>query len=242
MKVDIACTNSSFLSLIEKQDQIVFLDANFFIPPDRSSFNGIKPYRFDRYKEIWLEPLLAEFNGVSIHESVFDELVSIDIKTFADENANSNPKRLRVFHNSELSTNEKALMLTYIDKLAVHSQYDPDKDNAKDRGEVLSLSYMAAKNYLYFAANDDLPIRLIKDADKLNTGLDDMGVIQMYELIYFLHKTNKYDSKSLRQLYKYQYHLTDREKRQNPEWGNFIQLMDELYGEQISKSLCISTT
>ena len=229
MKVDVVCANPAFLSLIEKQDQIVFLDANFFIPPDRSCFSGVSPYRFDRYKEIWLEPLLSEFSGISIHESVYDELVSASTKAYVDTNANADPQRLRVFYDSELSINEKEIMVAYIDKLAVHSQYDPDKNNAKDRGEVLSLSYMAAKKYLYFAANDDLPIRLIKETGRLNTGLEEMGIIQMYELIYYLHKTGKYNSKELRTLYKYQYYLTGREKQQNPEWGVFIQKMDELY-------------
>lgn len=229
MKVDVVCANPAFLSLIEKQDQIVFLDANFFIPPDRSYFSGVSPYRFDRYKEIWLEPLLSEFSGISIHESVYDELVSASTKAYVDTNANADPQRLRVFYDSELSINEKAIMVAYIDKLAVHSQYDPDKNNAKDRGEVLSLSYMAAKKYLYFAANDDLPIRLIKETGRLNTRLEEMGIIQMYELIYYLHKTGKYNSKELRTLYKYQYYLTGREKQQNPEWGVFIQKMDELY-------------
>ena len=61
------------------------------------------------------------------------------------------------------------------------------------------------------------------------TRLEEMGLIQMYELIYYLHKTGKYNSKELRTLYKYQYYLTGREKQQNPEWGVFIQKMDELY-------------
>ena len=235
MKVNTAFANASFLNLVENKDQIVFLDANFFIPPDRSNCINVKPVKFDWYKEKWLEPLLNEFKGASIHESVYAELVDTIIKAFTDKNINSEPKRLTVFYNSELKENEKELMAFYVDKLAVHSQYDPDKDNAKDRGEVLSLSYMATKNYLFFAANDVLPIRLIRDADKLNTGLDDMGVIQMYELIYFLYRTNKYETKALRQLYKYQYYLTDAEKRMNPEWGIFIQKMDELYGEQMNK-------
>lgn len=40
-----------------------------------------------------------------------------------------------------------------------------------------SLSFMAVKQFLYFAANDALPVRLIKDAAKLGTGLDDMRIV-----------------------------------------------------------------
>jgi len=42
----------------------------------------------------------------------------------------------------------------------------------------------------------------------------------------FLNKENK---QSLRMLYKYQYYLTEHEKRTNFEWGNFIRQMDALY-------------
>ncbi len=109
------------------------------------------------------------------------------------------------------------------------------KHNLVEMDEVLSLSYMVVKGFLFFAAKDELPIRLIKDADKLGTGLDDMGIIQMYELIYYLYKTDKYDGGALRILYKYLYYITAREKKSNPDWGTFIQKMDELYLETLSR-------
>ncbi len=236
MRVDIETKNSSFLSLIENPDQVVFLDANFFIPPDRSNvLSNLKPYRFSDFMKNWLEPLLAEFSGISIHESVYEELVETTIKEYADAKNKANPSKLRIYHNSELTENEKNVMMAIIDRLAIHSQYDPDRDNSKDRGEVLSLSYMVVKGFLFFAAKDELPIRLIKDADKLGTGLDDMGIIQMYELIYYLYKTDKYDGGALRILYKYLYYITAREKKSNPDWGTFIQKMDELYLETLSR-------
>ena len=88
---------------------------------------------------------------------------------------------------------------------------------------------MAVKQYLFFAANDALPVRLIKNAAELDTGLDNMQIVQMYELIYYLYKTEKYDKKALRILYKYQYYLTLGDKRTNPNWENFIEQMDVLY-------------
>ena len=120
-----------------------------------------------------------------------------------------------------------------MNKIAVHSMYNPAKDNAKDRGEVRTLSFMAVKQFMFFAANDSLPVRLIKDAAKLETGLDDMQIVQMYELIYYLYKKNKYDKKALRILYKYQYYLTNGDKRVNPEWGSFIEQMDALYSKML---------
>lgn len=37
------------------------------------------------------------------------------------------------------------------------------------------------------------------------------------------------DKKSLRMLYKYQYHLTLNEKTANPEWSQFIKIMEAIY-------------
>ena len=229
MKVDTKEVNPAFQSIIQNPGQKVFLDANFFIPPDRSEVAKVRAYSFTDFKECWLIPLLSEFTGLAIHESVYDELVSDSVKEYADEQTSCIPSKLRIHYDSELSGLEEALRNTYINKIAVHSLYNPTRDNAKDRGEVRSLSFMAVKQFLYFAANDALPVRLIKDAAKLLTGLDDMQIVQMYELIYYLYKTGRYDNKALRILYKYQYYLTAGDKRINPEWGCFVEQMDLLY-------------
>ena len=229
MKVDTKEVNPAFQSIIQNPGQKVFLDANFFIPPDRSEVAKVRAYSFTDFKECWLIPLLSEFAGLAIHESVYDELVADSVKEYVDEQTSCIPSKLRIHYDSELSGLEEALRNTYINKIAVHSLYNPTRDNAKDRGEVRSLSFMAVKQFLYFAANDALPVRLIKDAAKLLTGLDDMQIVQMYELIYYLYKTGRYDNKALRILYKYQYYLTAGDKRINPEWGCFIEQMDLLY-------------
>ena len=229
MKVDTKEVNPAFQSIIQNPGQKVFLDANFFIPPDRSEVAKVRAYSFTDFKECWLIPLLSEFTGLAIHESVYDELVADSVKEYADEQTSCIPSKLRIHYDSELSGLEEALRNTYVNKIAVHSLYNPTRDNAKDRGEVRSLSFMAVKQFLYFAANDALPVRLIKDAAKLLTGLDDMQIVQMYELIYYLYKTGRYDNKALRILYKYQYYLTAGDKRINPEWGCFVEQMDLLY-------------
>ena len=223
MKVDTKEVNPAFQSIIQNPGQKVFLDANFFIPPDRSEVAKVRAYSFTDFKECWLIPLLSEFTGLVIHESVYDELVADSVKEYADEQTSCIPSKLRIHYDSELSGLEEALRNTYINKIVVHSLYNPTRDNAKDRGEVRSLSFMAVKQFLYFAANDALSVRLIKDAVKLLTGLDDMQIVQMYELIYYLYKTGRYDNKALRILYKYQYYLTAGDKRINPEWGCFAE-------------------
>lgn len=51
MKVDTKEVNPAFLSIIENPMQKVFLDANFFIPPDRSKVAKVKAYSFANFKE-----------------------------------------------------------------------------------------------------------------------------------------------------------------------------------------------
>lgn len=65
-------------------------------------------------------------------------------------------------------------MQTYISRISPFSKYIPALKNSDDKGEVLSLSYMASKGFLYFASDDHLPIQLIRKAGELGTGLQDM--------------------------------------------------------------------
>ena len=90
---------------------------------------------------------------------------------------------------------------------------------------------MAVKKLLYFAAHEFLPLNLIGKAAELGTGLEGISSLQMYEVIYFLYKSKNFDSQGLRSLYKYQYRLTKKETTQNPEWGEFIKRIVQLYGE-----------
>lgn len=228
MKVDTRNKNKALESLFADPTQIVFLDANFFIPPDRGGL-GIKAISFSKFCEIWLDPIFEEFSNLAIHESVYNELVASTVKAYADAKQAENPPKLRVYSDAELTAMEHSLMETYISRLAKYSQYVPELDNAKDRGEVRSLSFMAVKKFLYFAANDNLPMKLIREADKLRTGLDDMELLEMYDVIYYLYRTDRYPKDGLRLLYKYEYYLTPREKKENPNWGDFIQAMDLLY-------------
>ena len=76
------------------------------------------------------------------------------------------PSRLRIYRDYELTTVEKTLLDYQIQKIAPYSGYIPERDNAKDRGEIRSLAYMAVKNYLYFAANDNLAMQLINKSEE----------------------------------------------------------------------------
>ena len=53
-------------------------------------------------------------------------------------------------------------------------------------------------------------------------------------MLYYLYRIDKYDNNVLRTLYKYQYYLTKRERKDNPEWSEFIHKKNELYDYQSS--------
>lgn len=228
MKVDTKDKNPALDSLFSDFEQIIFLDANLLIVPDRSRV-GARRVAFDKYMEYWLIPLFNEFSNLSVHETVYEELIDRQVKQFVDEMMADSPSRLRIYSDYELTTVEKTLLDYQIQKIAPYSGYIPERDNAKDRGEIRSLAYMAVKNYLYFAANDNLAMQLINKSEELETGLGSIGLIQPYEILYYLYKTGHYEDKGLKMLYKYQYYLTSTEKNQNPDWGTFISEMDNLY-------------
>ena len=106
--------NPAFQSIIKNPGQKVFLDANFFIPPDRSNVAKVRAYSFADFKEHWLIPLFTEFSGISIHESVYDELVADRIKDYADEQTRRKPPKLKIHYDSELNRFEEALRNTYM--------------------------------------------------------------------------------------------------------------------------------
>lgn len=75
MRIDIDRINPAFKELIKHHDQVIFLDANIFIPPDRSNFQKhIAAFRFEDYRTVFLDPLLLEFPKLSVHETVYGDL------------------------------------------------------------------------------------------------------------------------------------------------------------------------
>ena len=100
-------------SVFAAPEQTIFLDANFFIPPDRSVM-GTKPIPFLKFCEIWLDPIFDVFPNLAIHESVYRELVTDMVRDYVDSRQKEKPPRLRVYTDAELSEVEMALMQAYI--------------------------------------------------------------------------------------------------------------------------------
>lgn len=228
MSIDLLCPNPGLKSIFDDPSQLITLDANLLIPPDRSMFR-VRSLPSELFQQEWLEPVFATFPNLAIHEAVYEELVSTGARTFARRMLSKKPPRLYIHRDETLTSNEKVLRDSVEERIYPFTKYEPRLDNKDDRGEVKSLAYLAAKGLPFFASRDSMVIRLIEKAQELSTGLDNIQAIEMYEVIFYLRCQNVSTPKFLRQLYKYLYYLTGREKADNPEWGQFIQSMDRLY-------------
>lgn len=228
MKIDLTNPNPALKSVFADPSQMITLDANLLIPPDRSSL-GAKDIPFKAFRQIWLDPLFRAFPSLAIHEAVYEELVSSQVKSFADLMINENPPRLVIHSDATLTPEEKVLRDTIEEFIYPFTKYEPLLDNRDDRGEVKSLAFLATKGLPYFAARDSNVIKLIENSQKWSTRLDNIQAIKMHEVIFFLSSREVGKRKNLRNLYRYLYRLTKSEKGNNPEWGQFIAGMDKLY-------------
>ena len=230
MDVDCSNINPALANILKDPRLNILLDANFLIPPHRS-LPKVPRITFSEYEKIWLIPLFNTFSNLSVHESVYAELVSSEAKNFANNKIESAPQELSVYLNSSLTPSEKKKLKLYVEQRSPFSQYDPKIPQiTTDKGEIESLGYMAVKGLIYFATHDSLPIRLITKIIPDKLGITSLRALRLYEIIYCLHKLNNgAEGEKLRFLYRYQYCLTAGEKKQNPAWGEFMRAMDILY-------------
>lgn len=225
MKIDLNY-NPSLIDIFYNPNQIITLDANFLICSPRKTME----FPFNKFVEIWLNPIFDAFPNLAIHQAVYEELVNINSKSYIDSQTD-----LIIHEDDSLNNTERRLRNIIEEKIAINTQYIIEEDNKSDRGEVKSLAFIAVKDYLYFASNDYNAITLVENCVELETGLDNIRAIKMYELIYYLYKKQLSDSKGLRMLYKYQYYLTKREKSMNPNWGEFTSQMDVIYDKYFNQ-------
>jgi hypothetical protein len=228
MKVNLTSSNPALESIFKNPNQIITLDANFLIPPDRSKYANAS-FNFSTFQRIWLDPIFEAFPNLAIHEAVYAELITPSLKAYIDEHIKNKSKKFSVHTDSSLTPVEHYLRDSIEDRIYPLTNYDPNIDNKDDRGEVKSLAFIAVKGLPYFAAHDSNSIKLIELAEEWSTGLDNIQAVKIYELIYYLYKKDNNDKKSLKMLYKYYYYLTPHEKNINPEWGKFIEAMEALY-------------
>lgn len=232
MKVDLSRQNDAFITLIRNPETVLVVDANFFIPPDRTRIGAQEPYSFQKFREVWVEPVRSVFVNIAVHEAVVDELVAPDVQAYVQPLLASHViPRLILLRDTDLDASEKIVRATKEQLIAPFTNYDPHRDNRQDRGEVKTLAYMAIRaEYLYFVTNDQKAIRLIDQAAELGTSLDELRSVKFFEGIYLLQRHEMIPRPEARKLYRYLYYLTPRERSTNPPWDCFLAQMDELYG------------
>lgn len=229
MDVDLTAPNPGFQALLDNPDSLIVVDANFFMPPDRTNLQAKHKYSFEEYRTMWIDPMRKRFPNMAIHEAVLQELVDPCSSQFAKTCIAGKPPSLRLLCDSSLTPTEEAIRTTKEQLIARYTNYDPFRDNKDDRGEVKSLAHMGTKGYTYFSTHDAKALRLIENAEILGTTLDELRVIHFYEGIYYLFKMGDMERDRARKLYRYLYFLTNREKRWNPGWDVFCAGMDKLY-------------
>ncbi|MBR0575090.1 hypothetical protein KCG48_01925 [Proteiniclasticum sp. BAD-10] len=228
MKVNLSMPNPALISIIRNPHQVITLDANFLIKPDRT-VRRKNDFLFSTFQEIWLDPIFRSFSSLAVYESVWDEIIPGPSKNYIRMKHENIPSELIIHRDTELSPSEMALRNTIEERISPRTLYNSFLDNADDRGEVKTLCYLAVKGLLYFAAHDSNALQLIEKSKEWATGLDNIQAIRMYELMYYLFHQGEVQKENMKFLYKYRYHLTEYEKKENLPWNDFYQAMDRIY-------------
>ena len=113
MKVDLSVPNPGFQALRENNEHLIVVDANFFLPPNRSRIAAHAQYSFELYRDVWIAPMHRCFPNLAIHETVLSELVDHKPSQFANAriHATSEP-RLLLLRDNDLTEMEDAVRNT----------------------------------------------------------------------------------------------------------------------------------
>ncbi len=144
MKIDLTSPNPALISVFKHPEQVITLDANFLIPPNRSRFTKNR-FDFSLFQKLWLDPIFTAFSSLAIHEAVYDELISPPVQSYIGSMLECKPPRLTVHKDSTLTSKEQVIRDSIENKIYPLTNYDPMIDNKNDRGEVKSLAYIAVK-------------------------------------------------------------------------------------------------
>lgn len=218
----------ALLTLIGDFSQVITLDANILLIPERSEVRSPVRFEYGLHEKYWLNSLFRTFPHLAVHDAVRREiLIPAVLVRYLDDKINRN--RLILLQDSDFAPDEEVIRSTIERKIARYTNYNPVLDLGQDKGEVKSLAHMATRGYLYFCSADANALRLIDYADTYDTNLDQQHALRYYELIYYLHKVRATPSQYLKAMYKNSYRLTSLEKTIHPEWGEFCKAMDALY-------------
>ena len=66
-----------------------------------------KSFNFALFKKVWIEPIFNEFPKLAIHESVYDELVGMELRNYVENLRQENPPKIIIHFDSELTEIER---------------------------------------------------------------------------------------------------------------------------------------
>lgn len=227
--------NSALQNLIDSYSQIVTLDANILLVPDRMEIKNAIRFDYALHEKYWLDSLFKTFPHLAIHQAVQHEIL-IPAALVRYINARIADGQLILLNDSEFTPEQETIRRTIERKISRHTNFNPDLGIGKDKGEVKSLAHIATRGYLYFCSADANAIRLIDHAESYDTNLDQQYALRYYELIFYLQKIGATASNYLKAMYNHAYRLTEREKEIHPPWGKFCEIMDTLYHDSFKQS------
>ena len=128
MDIKVDKVNEAFLSLVQNPNQLITLDANFFLLPNRYKDPKLNipdmPMVF--WITNWLDPLFACFQNLAIHEAVNDEIFSVQARDYVNAKLTSIPPTLFLHIDSQLSSEEWIIRNTKEALIAQNTKYIPD--------------------------------------------------------------------------------------------------------------------
>lgn len=208
-------SNEVFQEILKCNNSEIFLDTNFFIPPD-----GIN---YDDFQKYWVEFLLSHINGFKIHESVNNELIP-------GTKAKDLTRDIPVCCNSSLTIEEKYKYDLFYAKISEYINVGGKTKN-KNSGEVETLAYMCTKNAKTIISRDKdviLNLNQINENCIVSNINGKITIIHFYELIFYIHinQKDKGVRKFLKVLYK-KYYPNGVEDHKC--YADFIQIMKKVY-------------
>ena len=66
-----------------------------------------KSFNFALFKKVWIEPIFNEFPKLAIYESVYDELVGMELRNYVENLRQENPPKIIIHFDSELTEIER---------------------------------------------------------------------------------------------------------------------------------------
>lgn len=222
MKVE--APRDCFKKFLESHPRVLIGDANFFIPLNRIVKGNKQGISFQKHKSILLDPFIEMIELLYVHQSVYDEIENIEIKEFIDSN-----DKIIIVSEEDLKPVEKRSFRTIENVVSSYTNYKPTSGCFKDKGEVHSIAYAATNNIDFFITIDQGAISLF-DNTNVKKYVNELDVINLYEIIYFLYINNE-PKQNLRNVYRYMYHSSERDHKTNPSWEEFITLFGNYYGE-----------